>query len=120
MTICNYAAQRKAIAEHIQALGDRPEHMTGTRLLSTVDMLGGGDWFEISADGIWYCKNNGGDGDDWSANNVHTWRAGAIGHRIDFDQAIADQLRSLSENPLSGQALATAEERGMDAMAADL
>lgn len=89
------SAERKALVAQIREQGDRPEHTVGDRLLDTVTIYGGGDWFEVTPEGIWYCLNNGSDGADWSQNNVKTWGAGAIGWRIDFDQAIADRINAL-------------------------
>jgi hypothetical protein len=63
-----------------------------TRILNTQDIYGGGDWFFIGCEWIWYVRNNGGDGDDWSCNNVRTGGAGAIGWRIPYDANIASRL----------------------------
>ena len=92
------AKERKAISDQIKACGDRPQHHCGELLLSTVNLYGGGDWFEINESAIWYCKNNGHDGDDWSLNNVSTWGAGAIGWRIPYDEAIATRIRALIQS----------------------
>jgi hypothetical protein len=74
-----------------------PKHHSGELLLSTVNPYGGGDWFEIdeTAKEIWYCRNNGYDGDDWSHNNVTTWGAGGIGWRIPYDSEIAQRIQAL-------------------------
>jgi hypothetical protein len=99
------AAAKKRIdelKEMIRNNGEKPEksetNAHGEVMFDTFDFLGGGDRFVVASDGIWYVQNNGADGDDWSANNVHTLRgAGAIGWRVSFDQALVDELRKLSE-----------------------
>jgi hypothetical protein len=74
-----------------------PKHNAGELLLSTVNLYGGGDWFEVdeSSGQIWYCLNNGHDSDDWSQNNVSTWGAGAIGWRVPYDAGIAVRIAAL-------------------------
>jgi hypothetical protein len=93
------AVERKALADHIKNHGTNPQHNVGDLLLSTVNLYGGGDWFEIDREAgeIWYCRNNGNDGDNWSLNNVVTWGAGAIGWRIEYDEAIANRIKILIE-----------------------
>lgn len=94
------AEARQAIAQlkaQIQRDGERPEGIWqpgGVRVLDTQTIYGGGDWFVVSPSHLWYVQNNGADGDDWGANNVRTGGAGAIGWRIPYDAAIADQLRT--------------------------
>lgn len=86
------------IARQIQERGERPagSHTTeGERILDSQTLYGGGNWFAVGREHIWYCQNNGGDGDDWSRNNVRTGGAGAIGWRIPFDQDLADELIAL-------------------------
>lgn len=65
----------------------------GEILLDSTDAYGGGDWWVVSPDAIWYCRNNGADGDDWSLNNVRTGGAGAIGWRIQHDREAEELLR---------------------------
>lgn len=96
------ASQRKEriaeLKQYIVEHGEKPagdNYAKGERVLDTSDIYGTGSWFVISANEIWFVKNNGMDGDDWSKNNVVTGGAGAIGYRIAFDAAIADELRSL-------------------------
>lgn len=79
--------------------GERPlgEHAPqGTRLLDTATIYGGGDWFVIGSDHIWFIVNNGGDGDNWAHNNIRTGGAGAIGYRLPHDELLADRLRELA------------------------
>jgi len=45
-----------------------------------LSVYGGGTWFHINGDTIYYIVNNGGDGDSWERNNVETGGAGAIGY----------------------------------------
>jgi hypothetical protein len=88
----------KALATIIQATGERPsdEHSpVGRRVLDTQTIYGGGDWFVVGSEWIWYCRNNGADGDDWSANNVRTGGAGAIGWRVPRSEDLVAQLERL-------------------------
>jgi len=87
----------KKIIEQIQA-GERPggENVpAGDRLYGKPDLYGGGEWIVIGPEWIWYCQNNGSDGDNWSYNNVHTGGAGAIGWRVPFEQGLADKITGL-------------------------
>ena len=87
------------LAQIIQQQGARPEgdnSPEGERVLDTQDIYGGGDWFVIGAENIWYVRNNGMDGDCWANNNVRTGGAGAIGYCIPADTDIEDALRSLA------------------------
>lgn len=80
--------------------GEFPAHfpvdeIQGDRLLDTWDIYGAGDWFVLTSKYIWYVRNNGMDGDDWSRNNVPTGGAGAMGWRIPFDPEIAARIEAL-------------------------
>lgn len=59
-------------------------------------MYGGGEWFILSNDNksICYVKNNGGDGDDWSKNNISTGGAGGIGWFL-RDQNLYEELKEI-------------------------
>lgn len=92
----------KAMAKQFRQYGERPGGpgsaalvVEGERLLDTQNIYGGGDWWVIQPDAIWYVQNNGSDGDDWSRNNVRTGGAGASGWRMPFDPDVADVLRTL-------------------------
>jgi hypothetical protein len=97
-------AAREATAKRIAEIrsliqaGERPSGTNnlpeGDRVLDTQTIYGGGAWFVVGPEWIWFCKNNG--GDDWSLNNVRTQGAGAIGWRITADPAIAAELRDLA------------------------
>lgn len=64
--------------------------------LNPKNQYGGGEWFIIDSDYIWYIRNNSRDGDNWSFNNVYVkGTAGAIGKRIPYDEELADRIRSL-------------------------
>jgi hypothetical protein len=87
-TICiNAKSVRNHTAETIQKWGTRPEaeQPDGEVIWDTQNIYGGGDWFVASTDQktIWYVKNNGADGDNWSYNNVRTGGAGAIGWKME-------------------------------------
>lgn len=91
-------AEVAAIRQRIKKEGEQPEKWSvaeGDRLLNTGTIYGGGDWFVVGEEWIWYVQNNGGDGDDWRPNNVRTGGAGAIGWRIPFDPEVAEALRRL-------------------------
>jgi len=88
------------IKRDIQQRGERPEandnNAHGERMFDTQTAYGGGDWFVVNDSEIWYVRNNGMDGDCWSANNVITGGAGAIGRRIPRDEALVAELRELA------------------------
>ena len=92
-------------AELIQKHGTRPanEQPEGQRILDTQNIYGGGDWFVIGKDCIWYCQNNGMDGDDWSHNNVRTGGAGAIGWKIPMDTDVEIVLLNLESGVTRGK-----------------
>lgn len=93
-------ARKDEIAQTIREAGERPElsdsNARGEKIMSTQNIYGGGDWFVLADDGIWYVQNNGSDGSDWAYNNVRTGGAGAIGWRIPADEALAKEIRSLA------------------------
>ncbi len=101
--LCRTARARlAAIAKQIEQAGEYPARTPegivpeGDRVFDTQDIYGGGGWFVVGPEYIWYCRNNGADGDDWGRNNVRTGGAGAIGRRVPFDQALADEIRALA------------------------
>jgi hypothetical protein len=84
-----------AIKADIKARGERPDGSNvpeGVRVHDTQNLYGGGDWFVVGSDWIWYVQNNGMDGDDWAVNNVRTGGAGAIGWRVPYDPELAAKL----------------------------
>jgi hypothetical protein len=58
---------------------------------------GGGEWWVIQGNWIWYVRNNGFDGDNWNANNIETGGAGAVGVRVPFSKGLAAQIQSLKK-----------------------
>lgn len=58
---------------------------------------GGGEWWVIQPEWVWYVRNNGFDGDNWSANNIETGGAGAVGVRVPFSEELAAKIRSLKK-----------------------
>lgn len=89
----------KEIAHEIRETGERPEGMNdpaGDRLFDTQDIYGGGDWFVLGPEYLWYVQNNGMDGDNWSYNNVRTGGAGGIGHRVSATSPLAAELHQLA------------------------
>lgn len=88
--------ESRQIAASIRRNGERPADRTfigGRRIIDKQTIYGGGDWFEVTATHLWYVRNNGADGDDWSQNNV--MGAGAIGWRIPRDEALVERLSAL-------------------------
>lgn len=85
------------IAELIKSTGERPDgnHTTEGKVYDLsehgVKLYGGGQWFVIGTDLIWYVKNNGGDGDCWSRNNVAS--GSAIGWHAPFCRELADEIK---------------------------
>lgn len=61
------------------------------------NVYGGGEWWVICDDGIWFVKNNGSDGANWSWNNVVTGGAGAIGRKISFNEELYENLMKLKK-----------------------
>ena len=94
-------ARLEEIKRDIQQRGEKPEasdgNARGERMFNTQTAYGGGDWFVVNDTEIWYVRNNGMDGDCWSANNVTTGGAGAIGRRIPRDETLVAELRELAE-----------------------
>ncbi|MBV8235725.1 MAG: hypothetical protein JO075_08490 [Acidimicrobiia bacterium] len=94
------AKDLEAVAERVRK-GERPEgrNRPEGEVVSAgggEPAYGGGQWFVIGADWIWFVENNGGDGDDWSPNNVTTGGAGAIGWRVPAEAGLAEQIRELA------------------------
>ena len=98
------AEERKQAATDLAAwkrrtteIGEKPEREVGfpegERLQDTRTIYGGGDCIVIAEDKIWYIRNNGADGDDWSRNNVRTGGAGAIGRYIPRTVEVEAALR---------------------------
>ena len=91
---------RDQISRDIMNDGEKPDGPTkpfGDVIADTFDAHGGGDRFVIGNTHIWYVRNNGMDGDDWSLNNVQTGGAGAIGWRVPYDADLVKQLRQIGE-----------------------
>lgn len=95
---------KKIVAEIKQIFHEHGEKPSGSYVVDgeVIDnpfcrrnIYGGGEWWVIQKDYIWYVMNNGGDGDDWSLNNVVTGGAGAIGIRIPYDEHVAQMIREL-------------------------
>ncbi len=58
---------------------------------------GGGSWFVVGEEWLWYVRNNAMDGDCWDRNNVRTGGAGAIGWRVPVEEyrELADEILEL-------------------------
>jgi hypothetical protein len=89
----------KEIGAEIRKTGEKPEGTCspeGDRLFDSQDIYGGGDWFVVGPEYLWYIQNNGMDGDNWSYNNVRTGGAGAIGYRVPASSPMTAELRRLA------------------------
>jgi hypothetical protein len=97
----------KQVAAGIRKTGERPRGPEGESVDADRDgtrvnigtgqnIYGGGDWFVVGPEWIWYVENNGTDGGDWSCNNVRTGGAGAIGWRVAARPELAEQIRTLA------------------------
>lgn len=88
------------IKREIRERGTMPsasdDNAQGERMFDTQNAYGGGDWFIVNETEIWYVRNNGMDGDDWSRNNVKTGGAGAIGWMIPHDESLVAELHELA------------------------
>lgn len=62
--------------------------------LETRNIYGGGSWFVLGQHEIWHVRNNAGDGDDWSRNNVVTGGAGGIGAFVPHSDELAARIRA--------------------------
>ena len=99
----NAKSVRNHTTETILKWGTRPEgeQPDGEVIWDTQNIYGGGDWFVASSDQktIWYVRNNGADGDNWSHNNVRTGGAGAIGWKMEtLPDTDPDALKFLIRN----------------------
>ncbi len=104
------AAERKAnalkvlkeTAKEIRTTGEKPEdkHRPEGETVNIgqgQNIYGGGEWFVVGQEHIWYVRNNGADGDYWAANNVVTGGAGAIGWRVPATDELAEKIRTAAE-----------------------
>jgi len=92
--------QLAELAKRVQATGERPTEtqiVDGERLFDTQDVYGGGSWWVVQSEAIWYVQNNGADGDNWSSNNVRTGGAGAIGWRVARIEDLVTSLYGLRD-----------------------
>lgn len=58
------------------------------------DIYGGGAWLHVAGDDLFYVRNNGMDGDDWSRNNYDTGGAGAICYRLPNCAYLVPEIRA--------------------------
>lgn len=86
------AAQYQTGCEKMRVEGEVIQHPTNPK-----NAWGGGEWWVIQPEWIWYIRNNGLDGDDWGRNNIETGGAGAIGVRVPFSEELADKIRGLKK-----------------------
>jgi hypothetical protein len=93
-------AELLKIKDQIRNNGVKPDGKNtpeGERVLDTQTIYGGGDWFVVGTELVWYVQNNGGDGDAWDWNNVRTGGAGAIGWYIPRTETLVTELDRLAD-----------------------
>lgn len=89
--------RRDEIEKYITSHGEAPKlshYPVGVTLCTTGERsipYGGGTWFLVEPDAIWFIRNNGADGDDWSWNNL----PGCMGWRVRMDQKLVDELKEI-------------------------
>lgn len=99
----NAARELELIAKQIRETGEKPEGQNVTEgqtipIGAGQNIYGGGEWFVVGTEYIWYVRNNGGDGDMWAANNVRTGGAGAIGFRVPATEELAAKITNLHKS----------------------
>ena len=93
-----YIISKKIVKDGEMPKDAKPEGRT--YYLSKDGMLyGGGDWFVVGTDKIWYIRNNGMDGDNWANNNVMTGGAGAIGWYVPYKEELAKEIEGYYDVP---------------------
>lgn len=101
------AAFRRRITDAAQAEGpcseQQAEHAATLPRVYVLDMkgpdiYGGGAWLHADNDDLYYVRNNGMDGDDWSRNNYHTGGAGAICYHLPGSAKILTEIREWSDS----------------------
>jgi hypothetical protein len=94
LAIVNKALEKK---QRIQETDYSPQGEVIQHPLNPRNIYGGGEWFVIEKDRVLHIMNNGMDGDDWSANNVRTGGAGAVGFEIPKTDEVVNALRRIKE-----------------------
>lgn len=92
------------LIERIKHEGSTPDgwhQPEGERLLDTQNVNGGGHWFVLSGDDIWFVMNNGRDGDNRSRNNVTTGGAGPLAGAFLMIGAVASESASANTAALA-------------------
>jgi hypothetical protein len=70
----------------------------GEIIFDSFNIYGGGEIIIVSDSFIWAIKNNGGDGDNWSRNNVSTGGAGGIGYCMEMDDICSSYMKTIQNN----------------------
>jgi hypothetical protein len=94
LAIVNKALEQK---QRIKETTYSPQGEVIQHPLNPRNIYGGGEWFVIEENRILHVLNNGMDGDDWSANNIRTGGAGAIGFEISKTDEVVNVLRRIKE-----------------------
>jgi hypothetical protein len=88
------ALELERIKRAFVELGERPTLTSapeGQKFLDTGNIYGGGDWFIVGTDEVWYIRGNGADGDDWSQSNALV----GIGWRLARESEVVAKLLAL-------------------------
>jgi hypothetical protein len=91
----NSETHLRELKDQIKKTGERPNgtnDATGEFIADSFTAYGGGSRFVLGTEWIWFLENNGSDGDDWSANNVRTGGAGAVGWRVPRTEDLAAEI----------------------------
>lgn len=87
------------IGNFIRTTGDSPTEMTdpeGEKVIDETNIYGGGYWYIIGSDWIWYVRNNSGDSDSWDLCNIKGVGPGGIGWKIPYNEDLAQKIRDLA------------------------
>lgn len=100
------AIEKKKAGESLESIsflirntGEIPAGMNtpeGEKLIDKTNHYGGGFWYIVGVDGIWYVENNSHDGDNWDACNVKGVGPGGIGWRVPYTEELAQKIRHIA------------------------
>jgi hypothetical protein len=93
----------KELFSYVRKNGTYPEkdenqnqvEVSGETIYDTFTIYGGGEKVIIDGERIWVLENNGGDGDNWSWNNIRTGGAGAIGHYMEMNEMCKQYIETI-------------------------
>ncbi len=89
------------LVHYIRNNGDYPEgrgiQVEGIVIYDSFDIYGGGQRIVVDGVTVWGIQNNGGDGDDWSYNNIRTGGAGAIGYKMQINDTCKEFIEKINK-----------------------